>query len=244
MPPSPGFPRTCSSWRARTPAECCACRTRWKITFFSRRRRHTRCLSGWSSDVCSSDLRTVTASAPSVRSARWSLRAPVRAPGCCWAPPNTLLVNRDPAGVDDRADLRVARLGHPGEELGGFALGDALGDHPEVTHAAVLPGLGVAQRAGDALVADRVDARGVGEGHEANRLRAAVHGVLLEAVGGLGGRARGDLLGFAEEDVLEGVLRTRGAVAVEQVDRARGPCPRDLAPVADATSEYPFDAFL
>src|SRR5205814_3730128 len=26
--------------------------------FFSGRRRHTRCLSDWSSDVCSSDLRT------------------------------------------------------------------------------------------------------------------------------------------------------------------------------------------
>src|SRR5258705_9544270 len=26
--------------------------------FFSSRRRHTRCLSDWSSDVCSSDLRT------------------------------------------------------------------------------------------------------------------------------------------------------------------------------------------
>src|ERR1039458_10494325 len=28
--------------------------------FFSSRRRHTRCLSDWSSDVCSSDLRTAT----------------------------------------------------------------------------------------------------------------------------------------------------------------------------------------
>src|SRR5947199_3037667 len=28
--------------------------------FFSSRRRHTSCLSDWSSDVCSSDLRTVT----------------------------------------------------------------------------------------------------------------------------------------------------------------------------------------
>src|SRR5438045_7979504 len=27
--------------------------------FFSSRRRHTRCLSDWSSDVCSSDLKTV-----------------------------------------------------------------------------------------------------------------------------------------------------------------------------------------
>src|SRR5205814_2906687 len=31
--------------------------------FFSRRRRHTMCLSDWSSDVCSSDLKTKAASA-------------------------------------------------------------------------------------------------------------------------------------------------------------------------------------
>src|SRR5437899_8388968 len=30
--------------------------------FFSSRRRHTRCLSDWSSDVCSSDLGSVAAS--------------------------------------------------------------------------------------------------------------------------------------------------------------------------------------
>src|SRR5262245_62468721 len=29
------------------------------VFFFSSRRRHTRCLSDWSSDVCSSDLRLV-----------------------------------------------------------------------------------------------------------------------------------------------------------------------------------------
>src|SRR5437899_6615772 len=29
---------------------------RWSFFFFSSRRRHTRCLSDWSSDVCSSDL--------------------------------------------------------------------------------------------------------------------------------------------------------------------------------------------
>src|ERR1035441_10871727 len=28
----------------------------WAFVFFSSRRRHTRCLSDWSSDVCSSDL--------------------------------------------------------------------------------------------------------------------------------------------------------------------------------------------
>src|SRR5205814_7886056 len=31
-------------------------RPRWPFFFFSSRRRHTRCLSDWSSDVCSSDL--------------------------------------------------------------------------------------------------------------------------------------------------------------------------------------------
>src|SRR5205814_4571570 len=30
------------------------------VFFFSSRRRHTRCLSDWSSDVCSSDLGVVT----------------------------------------------------------------------------------------------------------------------------------------------------------------------------------------
>src|SRR5438045_9144417 len=30
------------------------------IFFFSSRRRHTRCLSDWSSDVCSSDLNTLS----------------------------------------------------------------------------------------------------------------------------------------------------------------------------------------
>src|SRR5205814_6619829 len=30
------------------------------VFFFSSRRRHTRCLSDWSSDVCSSDLRHAT----------------------------------------------------------------------------------------------------------------------------------------------------------------------------------------
>src|SRR5205814_3715182 len=30
------------------------------LFFFSSRRRHTRCLSDWSSDVCSSDLRSMS----------------------------------------------------------------------------------------------------------------------------------------------------------------------------------------
>src|SRR5205814_5728279 len=36
------------------------------LFFFSSRRRHTRCLSDWSSDVCSSDLRGVADRIPSV----------------------------------------------------------------------------------------------------------------------------------------------------------------------------------
>src|SRR5262245_64938381 len=51
---------------------CCFC----FFFFFSSRRRHTRCLSDWSSDVCSSDLtclsrrRPATANCRSLRSRR------------------------------------------------------------------------------------------------------------------------------------------------------------------------------
>src|SRR5947199_7551649 len=38
----------------REPSPICDYRSR--VCFFSSRRRHTRCLSDWSSDVCSSDL--------------------------------------------------------------------------------------------------------------------------------------------------------------------------------------------
>src|SRR5664279_2636676 len=164
--------------------------------------------------------RTAIASAPSMRSVRWSSERPLRR-GMDQAAGVTASVNRDPAGVDDRADRLVTGLGDPGDELRSFALGDALGDHPEVAHTAVLPRLGVRERARHALVADRIHTRGVGEGDEADACaaRIVVHRVLLEAVGGLFGGARRDLQRFAEEDVLEGVLRTRGAVAVEQVDR-------------------------
>src|SRR5205814_7131930 len=44
------------------------------LFFFSSRRRHTRCLSDWSSDVCSSDLGGPQAG----KQAAVSLRAPVR----------------------------------------------------------------------------------------------------------------------------------------------------------------------
>src|SRR5258705_2349392 len=39
------------------PAEPKCTVERWVFFFFSSRRRHTRCLSDWSSDVCSSDLK-------------------------------------------------------------------------------------------------------------------------------------------------------------------------------------------
>src|SRR5205814_4078721 len=42
---------------------------RFKSFFFSSRRRHTRCLSDWSSDVCSSDLTFATGSTVYVRAA-------------------------------------------------------------------------------------------------------------------------------------------------------------------------------
>src|SRR5262245_33178035 len=40
---------------ARPPRHVLAARNRDVVFFFSSRRRHTRCLSDWSSDVCSSD---------------------------------------------------------------------------------------------------------------------------------------------------------------------------------------------
>src|SRR5262245_63656832 len=50
--------------------------------FFSSRRRHTRCLSDWSSDVCSSDLENATAE---VRSVVSYLPALLRAAGVTLA---------------------------------------------------------------------------------------------------------------------------------------------------------------
>src|SRR6478672_11591214 len=120
-------------------------------------------------------MSTTPATAASVSSTRrspaWQRRRP-------WSS-----VNRDPAGVHDFADRLVALLGDPGEEPGARAVRNALGHHPEVTHAAVLAGLGVAQRARDALEANRVHTAGVRERDEADGLFVAGHGVLLEAVG-------------------------------------------------------------
>src|SRR5438045_7276111 len=42
---------------------CCFFCFSFFFFFFSSRRRHTRCLSDWSSDVCSSDLKSMPASA-------------------------------------------------------------------------------------------------------------------------------------------------------------------------------------
>src|SRR5215212_9539759 len=43
--------------------------------FFSSRRRHTRCLSDWSSDVCSSDLGTLVAATGTVSALDQSITA-------------------------------------------------------------------------------------------------------------------------------------------------------------------------
>src|SRR5438045_4366780 len=52
--------------------------------FFSSRRRHTRCLSDWSSDVCSSDLSCDGPLAlPCSRSSRPSNRPCVESPASC-----------------------------------------------------------------------------------------------------------------------------------------------------------------
>src|ERR1700732_1536633 len=179
-----------------------------------------------------------TPSAPSIGSTRSSRLKSARGLGA-WSSPRAIAtsVDRDPLRVHDPAHGEVARLRHPADEFRGLAFRRPLGHEPEVPHAAVLAGLGVAQRARDAVVADGVDAGGECERHEADRLLVVFHVQLLEAVGHLFRRAGGDFLFFAEEDVLEGVLRTRHAVAVEEVDRARDPRAGDFAPVAVCARE-------
>src|SRR2546429_1293494 len=54
------------------------CRSWWTSVsslcfFFSSRRRHTRCSRDWSSDVCSSDLESLTCSANYPRQKSWAL---------------------------------------------------------------------------------------------------------------------------------------------------------------------------
>src|SRR5205814_2733749 len=81
---------------------------------FSSRRRHTRCLSEWSSDVCSSDLRT-------------SLRAIVQLQHA-----TRLAAQRDVQLAELRRDLdRALEIGKPGrftdQVVGAWQLGNVLG---------------------------------------------------------------------------------------------------------------------
>src|SRR5262249_14622435 len=59
----------------------------WCVFFFSSRRRHTRLVSDWSSDVCSSDLQRSRSPSPG----QWYLSQPVRDLWCrsprCGGPP-------------------------------------------------------------------------------------------------------------------------------------------------------------
>src|SRR5205814_4505146 len=81
------------------------------VFFFSSRRRHTRCLSDWSSDVCSSDL--VRARQPEDAGTKESLRddvgvshvwAPLRAylSGPCSCPRLTARKSRHPRRSEER----------------------------------------------------------------------------------------------------------------------------------------------
>src|SRR5262245_64712461 len=61
------------------------------LFFFSSRRRHTRCLSDWSSDVCSSDL-TNTAAGSTATGRDWQVRArAVISAGGAFGTPELLL---------------------------------------------------------------------------------------------------------------------------------------------------------
>src|ERR1035441_119746 len=53
--PDPSIVRVGDDYRSEERRVGKECRSRWS-PYHSRRRRHTRCLSDWSSDVCSSDL--------------------------------------------------------------------------------------------------------------------------------------------------------------------------------------------
>src|SRR5258705_409829 len=58
-PPRGAVRGTVASARGEQRSQCaCGSRCDVSVFFFSSRRRHTRCLSDWSSDVCSSDLST------------------------------------------------------------------------------------------------------------------------------------------------------------------------------------------
>src|ERR1035438_10608309 len=68
--------------------------------FFSSRRRHTICLSDWSSDVCSSDLNT--ALAIEERSPRDSSMM-LQLPPCRIANPSSVGTRSEPSGPSDKA---------------------------------------------------------------------------------------------------------------------------------------------
>src|SRR5262245_64964664 len=78
--------------------------------FFSSRRRHTRCLSDWSSDVCSSDL-TVEQSGVQWRKVEGRSNE-VEVPGCSWAPTppswtrRTAFSSRPSSGTSSRRGSR------------------------------------------------------------------------------------------------------------------------------------------
>src|SRR5205814_5490142 len=84
--------------------------------FFSSRRRHTRCLSDWSSDVCSSDLPPTDGPAtarPPARPRAAATAAPVAIPPR-RVPPSPLLAPEEPMA---RA-RRMADAGRLDEEIG------------------------------------------------------------------------------------------------------------------------------
>ncbi len=123
------------------------------------------------------------------------------------------------------------------------AVGLAPGDHVEVAQAAVLTGLGVAQRAGNPRVGDRPVRLGEEQGYVPDPALVVVDPLLDQAVGTLLGRAREDLRG-AHEDLLEGVLGSRRRRAHIDVDR---PVPRrawHAAPISNVTTEDRLDPIL
>src|ERR1039458_2043955 len=98
-----------------------------RFFFFSSRRRHTRCLSDWSSDVCSSDLpwRSITASAAgSPASANSHNRFMVSSPSPGWSGAMWVCAQANMAGPLARIDRKSTRLNssHLGTSYAGFCL--------------------------------------------------------------------------------------------------------------------------
>src|SRR5262245_63770054 len=78
--------------------------------FFSSRRRHTRCLSDWSSDVCSSDLAW-----SAIGQQVWNIGAP----GPMSLPPHLLALTRDaPRAPEQRLAPRPIVLDAASLEIG------------------------------------------------------------------------------------------------------------------------------